>query len=86
MANVCVAMSPAEVTEKLGLHRMRDRLWYVHPRFVPASFSRENRVNAIAVVLPPVRGSSKVFNGYPTLSAVNLRSRRCMPTSADARI
>lgn len=27
-------MSPAEVTEKLGLHRMRDRLWYVHPRFV----------------------------------------------------
>ena len=27
-----VAMSPAEVTEKLGLHRMRDRSWYVHPR------------------------------------------------------
>ncbi|KDR75952.1 hypothetical protein GALMADRAFT_140525 [Galerina marginata CBS 339.88] len=26
-----VAMSPAEVTEKLGLHRMRDRSWYVHP-------------------------------------------------------
>lgn len=26
------AMSPAEVTEKLGLHRMRDRSWYVHPR------------------------------------------------------
>lgn len=25
------AMSPAEVTEKLGLHRMRDRNWYVHP-------------------------------------------------------
>lgn len=24
-------MSPAEVTEKLGLHRMRDRNWYVHP-------------------------------------------------------
>lgn len=31
---VLTAMSPAEVTEKLGLHRMRDRLWYVHPRFV----------------------------------------------------
>ena len=29
-------MSPAEVTEKLGLHRMRDRSWYVHPRY--ASF------------------------------------------------
>lgn len=27
-----IAMSPAEVTEKLGLHRMRDRSWYVHPR------------------------------------------------------
>ena len=27
-----LAMSPAEVTEKLGLHRMRDRSWYVHPR------------------------------------------------------
>lgn len=27
-----IAMSPAEVTEKLGLHKMRDRSWYVHPR------------------------------------------------------
>lgn len=26
------AMSPAEVTEKLGLHKMRERTWYVHPR------------------------------------------------------
>ena len=25
------AMSPAEVTEKLGLHKMRERAWYVHP-------------------------------------------------------
>ncbi|KAG9287712.1 hypothetical protein G9A89_004115 [Geosiphon pyriformis] len=25
------AMSPADVTEKLGLHRMRERSWYVHP-------------------------------------------------------
>ncbi|CAH1762781.1 8932_t:CDS:2 [Entrophospora sp. SA101] len=25
------AMSPTEVTEKLGLHRMKDRAWYVHP-------------------------------------------------------
>ena len=31
---LCQAMSPAEVTEKLGLHRMRDRSWYVHPRWV----------------------------------------------------
>lgn len=34
-AYLCIlAMSPAEVTEKLGLHRMRDRSWYVHPRYV----------------------------------------------------
>ncbi|CAO3647570.1 unnamed protein product [Cunninghamella blakesleeana] len=25
------AMSPAEVTEKLGLAQMRERAWYVHP-------------------------------------------------------
>ncbi|KAG2173820.1 hypothetical protein INT43_005240 [Umbelopsis isabellina] len=25
------AMSPAELTERLGLHKMRDRAWYVHP-------------------------------------------------------
>lgn len=24
-------MLPAEVTEKLGLQRMQDRNWYVHP-------------------------------------------------------
>jgi hypothetical protein len=29
---VRAAMSPAEVTEKLGLHKMRERSWYVHPR------------------------------------------------------
>jgi len=37
VSNFCIsfhlkAMSPAEVTEKMGLHRMRDRSWYVHPR------------------------------------------------------
>ena len=38
-------MAPAEVTEKLGLHRMRDRSWYVHPRcvlrlsFIPSATS-----------------------------------------------
>lgn len=26
-----IAMSPAELTERLGLHKMRDRAWYVHP-------------------------------------------------------
>lgn len=28
------AMPPAEVTEKLGLTKMKDRPWYVHPRYV----------------------------------------------------
>lgn len=28
---IYTAMSPAEVTEKLGLHKMRERRWYVHP-------------------------------------------------------
>lgn len=31
-ADSLTAMSPAEVTEKLGLHKMRERTWYVHPR------------------------------------------------------
>ena len=26
-----IAMSPAEITDKLGLHRMRDRNWFVQP-------------------------------------------------------
>lgn len=34
-------MSPAEVTEKLGLHRMRDRSWYVHPRCVLPIFQAQ---------------------------------------------
>lgn len=31
-ADLLSAMSPAEVTEKLGLHKMKERSWYVHPR------------------------------------------------------
>jgi ADP-ribosylation factor 6 len=41
-ANLSPAMSPAEVTEKLGLHRMRDRLWYVHPRLAVHFLQCEN--------------------------------------------
>lgn len=39
-------MSPAEVTEKLGLHRMRDRSWYVHPRYVLFFISWTTRLAA----------------------------------------
>jgi hypothetical protein len=26
-----LAMSPAEITEKLQLHKLKDHLWFVHP-------------------------------------------------------
>jgi len=29
--SIQLAMSPAEITDKLGLHRMRDRNWFVQP-------------------------------------------------------
>lgn len=29
-----IALSPAKVTERLGLNTMKDRSWYVHPRYV----------------------------------------------------
>lgn len=42
------AMSPAEVTEKLGLHRMRDRSWFVHP-----SCATSGEVSVSAKIVPP---------------------------------
>ena len=42
---LCEAMSPAEVTEKLGLHRMRDRSWYVHPRCVSTLIKMTCNIN-----------------------------------------
>lgn len=41
------AMSPAEVTEKLGLQQMRERSWYVHPRYV---LSLSSSVSSIALL------------------------------------
>lgn len=32
------ALSPAKVTERLGLNTMKDRSWYVHPRYVFCRF------------------------------------------------
>ena len=69
-------MSPAEVTEKLGLHRMRDRLWYVHPRYVISLFSLGRlMLTPITVALPPVKDYSRACSGCPTLSADSHKSR-----------
>lgn len=43
---VPLAMSPAEVTEKLGLHKMKERSWYVHPRYVAFSLLDDTPVTS----------------------------------------
>jgi hypothetical protein len=71
-------MSPAEVTEKLGLHRMRDRLWYVHPRYAHSpclSHVGNWRLSLSSVAPPPARASLRDSNGYPIPSAASHRSR-----------
>jgi hypothetical protein len=65
------AMSPAEVTEKLGLHKMKERSWYVHPRYVILFFLTKSEADD-AVALPRVRDYSRVFNGYPKTSKARL--------------
>ena len=60
---LCQAMSPAEVTEKLGLHRMRDRSWYVHPRCV-SKWSNWHVSLTFGSAVPQLeKGCSKVSNG-----------------------
>lgn len=55
-------MSPAEVTEKLGLHRMRDRSWYVHPRYVTLALVIGASLNVMHQLCDNWRGS---FRGSP---------------------
>lgn len=46
-------MSPAEVTEKLGLHKMRERSWYVHPSCATTGeglFEGEHSINFLSLV------------------------------------
>ena len=63
-----IAMSPAEVTEKLGLHRMRDRSWYVHPRYVSeCSHVLGLCAHAGAAAQQRVRAYLKVYNGSPKM-------------------
>jgi hypothetical protein len=72
-----IAMSPAEVTEKLGLHRMRDRLWYVHPRSVLSIlFLAFTMLTLSTVVPPPERGSLRASSGCPTPFVGSHRSKR----------
>lgn len=65
-----LAMSPAEVTEKLGLHKMRDRSWYVHPRYVQSRDMCSSRLAEWerAAVQPPEKAFSKVSNGSLKMS------------------
>lgn len=63
-----IAMSPAEVTEKLGMHRMRDRSWYVHPRYVSSSFAAHDISNASLAVPRRAKVYSKACNGCRRMS------------------
>lgn len=59
----CIAMPPSEVTEKLGLHRMRDRSWYVHPRYVIALSLCRPCLMSRSVAQRLEKGCSKAFSG-----------------------
>lgn len=80
------AMSPAEVTEKLGLHRMRDRSWYVHPRYVcrPPQFrpfGPAKPEQSFPAVQQQGKVSLKAFNGCHKMSRNgNPRFCRSIPT------
>lgn len=65
-----LAMSPAEVTEKLGLHRMRDRSWYVHPRYVSVFLGPLEAYpkDVLSVARRLVKVCLKVCNGSPRMS------------------
>lgn len=75
-------MSPAEVTEKLGLHRMRDRSWFVHPSCATSGevssvragvrggrSNDEDQEGVLTLALPPLLSSQGLFEGLSWLSA-----------------
>lgn len=62
------AMSPAEVTEKLGLHRMRDRSWYVHPRCVCEHLGYIISLTSSSAVQRLEKACLKDSNGYHKMS------------------
>lgn len=53
------AMNAAEITDKLGLHSLRQRQWYVEPQvlYLPSGSSRPPALRAVTV-------STRVLNGY----------------------
>ncbi len=65
-------MSPAEVTEKLGLHRMRDRSWYVHPRYAGITVLLEHGLTSAASCATTGEG---LFEGLQWLSQ-NVKKRQ----------
>ena len=52
------AMNAAEITDKLGLHSLRQRQWYVEPQvlYLPSGSSRPPALRAVTV-------STRVSNG-----------------------
>lgn len=65
------AMPPSEVTEKLGLHRMRDRSWYVHPRYVACLFDPCTRLTLLSCATT----GEGLFEGLQWLSQ-NVKKRQ----------
>ena len=51
------AMNAAEITDKLGLHSLRQRQWYVQYCLTPAGSSRLRALRAVTVC-------TRVLNGY----------------------
>jgi ADP-ribosylation factor protein 6 len=69
-------MSPAEVTEKLGLHKMRDRSWYVHPRLVFDNISESlGQASDSAVLYSCATTGEGLFEGLQWLSQ-NVKKRQ----------
>lgn len=79
-------MSPAEVTEKLGLHRMKDRSWYVHPRYVIlvlfkhllSLFNLACQLTCKTVAQRLGKGCLKDYNGFRVMSRTSRSKSRIL--------
>ena len=86
------AMNAAEITDKLGLHGLRQRTWYIQVSTLQLSF--ENAISDCLISRPHVRPvemvCTKASNGYVFRSGLHLNSTEviitsdsCLPTSSD---
>lgn len=64
------AMNAAEITDKLGLHGLRQRTWYIQVSFAYVSMDASCSYTSFyrLLVLPPVMVFTKVLNGWPPTS------------------